>query len=491
LRTAAAAAAALLLALVGAGAAHAAHPPVVLIVFDEFPTTSLLGKDGRHDALRYPGFAQLASSSTWFRNATTVHDSTFAAVPSILDGRLHRHREGATPRAPRHSLPSLLARHGYRVHASVEVRGVCPNRYCGHGRSRHYYLNRSRLPRLGSFIHAIRRTRLPTLHLKHTLLPHLPWVYLPSGHQYLRGPLAPLRGLSDPAASRNPTLVRLAWQRHLLQVGAVDHMIGRLIQRLVATRLWDRALVVVVADHGISFRVGELDRRAITRANLARVAPVPLFVKRPHQRRGRISRAYARTVDVTPTIASVLHVRIPWRTSGRSVFSCAVARRHTVRVGTRVKGKRALRLGARAFQARWRAVIHIQHALFGYGVHGLFGGPHARLLGRAVRAARRGKVRARIVSRPGLRVFPKSRVRPVMVAGHIVGGARGARRDIAVVMNGRVGAVSRTFHLPGTRGESFAALVPEISLRRGRNRVRVLSVTGRGGHLRLRLLGRA
>jgi hypothetical protein len=478
-------------ALLLAGPAHAARPPVVLIVFDEFPTTSLLGKNGRIDSVRYPWFAALAKQSTWFPNATTVHDSTFAAVPSILDGRLHRHREGALPRASPRSLPSLLARHGYRVHGSVEVRGVCPNRYCGRGRSRHYYLNRSRLQRLGSFINAIGPTKRPTLHLKHTLLPHLPWVYLPSGRQYLRGPLAPVRGLSDPAAGKDPTLVRLAWQRHLLQVGAMDLVIGGLVSRLVATGLWDRALVVVVADHGISFRVGELDRRAVTRANLPRIAPVPLFVKAPHQRRGRISRAYARTVDVTPTIASLLHIRIPWRTSGRSVFSRAVRRRQTIRVGTRVAHTPALRLGARAFQARWHAVLHIQHALFGYGAHGFYGGPHAWLLGRPVGPARRGTVRARIVARPGFRVVVKSRVRPVMVAGHIVGGAHGARRDIAVVMNGRVGAVSRSFHLPGTRGESFAALVPESFLRPGRNRVRVLSVAGHGRRLRLRLLGRA
>ncbi len=492
MKAAAAAAAALAVALGAPGQAQAARPPVVVLVFDEFPTTSLLGKNRQIDAIRYPNFAALAASSTWFRNATTVHDSTFAALPSILDGRVHRYREGGRPHVTRRSLLSLLAGHGYRVHASMEVHGICPRRYCGRGRGRHYNLNRGRLPRLGSFIRAIKGRRRPTLHFKHTLVPHLPWIYLPSGRQFLRGPLAPLRGLSSPRNTGDPTLVRLAWQRHLLQVGAVDHMVGRLIRRLIATRLWDRALVVVVADHGISFRVREHDRRAVTQAKLARIAPVPLFVKRPRQRRGRIDGAYVRTDDVLPTIAAVLHMRVPWRTSGRSAFSRAVRRRHRISVGTRAKATPPITLGVRRFQARWQAVIHVQHALFGFGATGLYGGPHATLLGRAVTAQRRGRVRAVIARRRSLRrVLPQSTFRPALVAGHIVGGARGARRDLAVVVNGRVAAVSRSFHLPTERGESFAVLVPESVLKPGRNRVRVLSVARRKGHLELRLLGRA
>ncbi len=64
------------------------HPPVVVLVFDEFPADDLLGPDGQIDAERFPNFAELASMSTWFPNGHTVYDSTFKAVPSILDGRL-------------------------------------------------------------------------------------------------------------------------------------------------------------------------------------------------------------------------------------------------------------------------------------------------------------------------------------------------------------------------------------------------------------------
>jgi hypothetical protein len=56
----------------------------VLIVFDEFPSTDLMGKDRRLDRRRFPNFARLAADATWYRNATTVYDTTFSAVPAIL-----------------------------------------------------------------------------------------------------------------------------------------------------------------------------------------------------------------------------------------------------------------------------------------------------------------------------------------------------------------------------------------------------------------------
>ena len=68
------------------------RPPVVVVVFDEFPADDLLGPDGQIDAERFPNFAELASMSTWFPNGHTVYDSTFKAVPAILDGRLPQAR---------------------------------------------------------------------------------------------------------------------------------------------------------------------------------------------------------------------------------------------------------------------------------------------------------------------------------------------------------------------------------------------------------------
>ncbi len=72
-------------------------PPIVMIVFDEFPLVDLLDFEGNIDAKRFPNFAEFASESTWYANATTVWQSTLGAVPAILTGKYH--------------VPGLLARH--------------------------------------------------------------------------------------------------------------------------------------------------------------------------------------------------------------------------------------------------------------------------------------------------------------------------------------------------------------------------------------------
>ena len=98
--------------------AHA--PNVVLLVLDEFPGDSLLGRGGRIDSVRYPNFAALAGDSVWFRNASSSYDSTTKAVPLILDGM--RPRPGTSPDRRGHprSIFDMFARERYRMVASEE-----------------------------------------------------------------------------------------------------------------------------------------------------------------------------------------------------------------------------------------------------------------------------------------------------------------------------------------------------------------------------------
>ena len=63
-----------------------ATAPIVMVIFDEFPVTSLMDERRRIDPVRYPNFAALAQDATWFRNATTVSHGTQHAVPAILTG---------------------------------------------------------------------------------------------------------------------------------------------------------------------------------------------------------------------------------------------------------------------------------------------------------------------------------------------------------------------------------------------------------------------
>ena len=62
-------------------------PPIVMVVFDEFSLVSLLDKDLQIDPAQYPNFAAFAKNATWFKNTTTVSDTTLYAIPAILTGR--------------------------------------------------------------------------------------------------------------------------------------------------------------------------------------------------------------------------------------------------------------------------------------------------------------------------------------------------------------------------------------------------------------------
>src|ERR671920_1029764 len=112
------------------------HPPVVVLVFDEFPADDLLGPDGQIDAERFPNFAELASMSTWFPNGHTVYDSTFKAVPSILDGRLPKRGTAPDVRSHKPSLFHVMDRLGYEVFKVESASAVCPPAICAGARTR-------------------------------------------------------------------------------------------------------------------------------------------------------------------------------------------------------------------------------------------------------------------------------------------------------------------------------------------------------------------
>ena len=73
---------------------------------------------------------------------------------------------------------------------------------------------------------------------------------------------------------------------------------------------------MVAADHGVSFRP-DGPRRNVTPANVGEIGGVPLFVKAPGQRAGRIDPTPARTIDILPTIGDYLGAR--WDSEGRSL----------------------------------------------------------------------------------------------------------------------------------------------------------------------------
>jgi hypothetical protein len=474
----------------GARHAKSKRPNVVLVVFDEFGGDILLGPDGKIDAGRFPHFAALARDGTWFRNAQTRYDETTKAVPLILDGMAPR--RGASPivRDHQHSIFTALGRAGYRIVPSEEATAMCPRRYCPNERTKRPaiipFLKGGRAERFEKWIHSIHASSRPTFWMKHALLPHGPWVYLPDGR--LSRPPGPelLPGMQTIPGFYDDYLRHHNEQRQLLQLGFADRLIGRLVARLKREGVYDHTLIVVTADHGFAWKVGVDTRRSVSLSNVDELGSVPMIVKRPGQHAGRVSGALASTLDVTPTIAHLLHVPLGYRSDGRSISSRAVAARRTVRIVKRDFSS-VVSISKKRWIARRAAVVQRRMRELGSGEWAsLFSafGPHRQLIGQQVEDARAASgVRATLsLARSFRRVRRSSGLVPTQIAGRIRGSGPVTERDIAVAVNGRIAAVGRSFHLRGEKVESYSVMVPETAMHEGRNTVEVLEV-GRDGEM--------
>ncbi len=459
-----------------------AREPAILVAFDELPINSLLDSHGRIDAERFPHFAALAAGSTWFANTSTVAEGTTHAVPAILTGRFPRADEFPVYTDHRQNLFTLLGG-GTDLHVIDEETHLCPPKLCPGlegsfgGRMRGLaedtgvvYLHQllpddltGGIPSIANgwdnflrdagkhqdpgrtppaFLRSLRPGPRPALWYVHFMLPHSPWRYLPSGRRYsIRQ--APGWG-SDEVWTKNQAAVDQYWQRHLLQLGYADRVLGRLLAHLRRTGLYDRALVVVTADHGVSFLAGE-KRRPLSERNLEDIAYVPLFVKLPHQTHGLVERAAARTIDIVPTIAAALGARIPWRVDGHSLLGNRVPERDVVLVKD---GGRRFVVPVAELEARRSRALRRELRLFGSGQ------PLSSLY--AVGQGRE-QVNRSIEGRPLRAKLDAIDLAsdPVQVSGRVPE----ATRAVALVAGGKVVAV-----VPAAAGR-FWALVPRARLR--------------------------
>ena len=344
--------------------------PVVLVVFDELPLRSLLNTEAEIDSARFSNFAALARESTWYRRASVVAATTQFSIPSIVSGRFPDPAVGELATYAYHpeNLFTLLGVQ-YNVRSFESITSLCPEVVCApedfHFASRllatildvsvlylhillpqrladhvpgvnqtwgnfvkfaglDLSLQEDPVEEFSRFTAGIRPDARPALHFLHSNLPHLPWVYLASGRQYLPWKI----DYTTPQFwGEEPSLVALGWQRHFLQVLLADRLLGTLVQRLRETGLYERTLLIVVADHGASFRPG-MARRDLTAGNYPDIMSVPLFIKFPHQEKGRVSDRHAETIDIVPTVADVLGAPIPWRVDGKSLLDDSGSRRY-------------------------------------------------------------------------------------------------------------------------------------------------------------------
>lgn len=527
-------------------------PPIVMVILDELPVTSLMNQEGKIDSSRYPNFATLARDAYWFRNATTVSTTTADAVPAILSGLYPKRLRLPNADGYPNNLFTLLGGI-YSIKAKEPVTRLCPRHLCEEEtdpflirmqsmvtdlsvvylhillpedltstlpvvnqtwkhftapakrvatHEKHWTrikktkdrrrtllnvidheLKRDRGNIFRRFIASIERVKTPTFYFAHSYLPHTPWVNLPSGKKYMLSGNK-IQGLTD-GRWDNALFSMLAYQHHLLQVGFVDTLLGELISKLKQTDLYDRALVIVTADHGISFRPNDM-RRGLTPTNYPDIMPVPLFIKLPHQHESIIDDENVETIDILPTIADVLNIDLPWSVDGRSVVKVTYPERENKIIYTVFRNTPEHKnvFGPDGY-AKYKTVTR-KHRLFGEGsdLGGLYTiGPYSNLIGKKIRLERPIAGSGLTVTIDNEELYDRVDLNSSYIPAHITGRLHADNKSeihtIAVAVNGVVSGVTRTFVNPV--GETvFSAIAPESSFRSGRNQLDVFIVDETG-----------
>jgi hypothetical protein len=500
--------------------------PVVFVVFDGLPLVSLLDAAGGLDRAAYPNFAALADTAWWFRQTTSVADRTEMAIPAILTGRYPR--RGGVPTASAHpdNLFTSLAP-SYELHVHEPMTRLCPPRLCPDetplrertawalADSSVAYLHRllpadlaAGLPDVRhdwqGFWHREAMDRFkesnrgdrrpfgwvdaiagpgarPALHFAHVLVPHEPLIYLPSGQmattfRHLPGLLADEEWVAD------DWIVATNYQRHLLQVGAADHFLGRLLARLKDVGLFDEALIVVTSDHGVSFRPGRNYKKP-TRHNFPDIMAVPFLLKLPGQKQGHVSPRPTETIDILPTVAAALQAPVAAECDGRSALDDRGGPRASVRMyyeGARLR----FRIDSDRLPASILAAARRKAELFGDGpAWDLRLNGWTELVGRRVAdfpVVPESVLETR-VHRPHLyrSVDLHAPFLPAFVSGTVRCDVGLEDQVLAVAVNGVIRATARGVPGPtsyGREGEWWAMVRPD-ALRPGANEIAVYEVS--------------
>jgi Sulfatase len=466
--------------------ARARHPPIVMLVWDEFSWTALLDSHGRIDARRFPNIAALARRADVFPRYTAPGDETAAVMTSLLAGA--HYDLGASPGYGSHPSNLFTRLHAaYRLRVSEEVTGFCPHPICpgdfppGSTQGALSRIAHGRTQRFAYWLHRIVHTQRPTLFFKHALLPHGPAVYLPSGQRYNGAAYEPIPGLNGPLSFGDPWFARQALQRYILQVELADRLVGKLVARLHRTRMFDRSVVVMTADNGEGFGHRFSDPHRIDGRTAAAIAGTPLIIKEAGQRRQRVITHHVRTIDVEPTI-----LRLAGLGAGGLPGRPAIRRHAGIPSGITLVDDfgRRRHFSARGYSAALRGVVRRQAAVFGHGIYGI--GPAHHLVGRRLaklRLTRAHRLRTYLRHPGALHAVRRTGfLLPVFVIARLVGRPVARGVAFAVAVNGRIAATGRTARIAGSRRTWAAAIVPPSSLRAGVNHVAIVLI-GRHGKL--------
>jgi hypothetical protein len=340
--------------------------------------------------------------------------------------------------------------------------------------------------RFADFLEGLKASDTPTLHFLHILLPHAPWRYLPSGAEYNFKSF----GLAF-RSSQTPAQVReQGHERMLLQLAYTDHLVGQVIQRLKAQGMWDKALVLLTADHGIGWTPGEKPRSLGVR-NAPNLMWVPLFIKAPHQREGKIDDRNWEQVDLLPTVADILGVRVPWKMDGLSQNG-PPARRRGEKWWFDIPGHREVRDGPSnlsvVLQGETDSLVRASEGAKGLYRFGAFADLVYRdpaTVGPIGGAPATAELDDWKLYR---RIDPRSGNVPALVSGELTSPLPPPGGTVLVAVNGKIAGESKLFpERPGEPAAKFVVIAPDSLFRPGdgRRQLQVYVVDRSGGGPRL------
>jgi Sulfatase len=531
------------------GTKTVAHPPVVMIFFDEFPLRSLLKPDGTVNAALFPNFAWLSKNTNWFRNATGVSGFTPYAVPAMLRGEF-----------PAKALPPVYASYKdnilaelsgtYNVSAAETITALCPTSVCkasakasqatglvptisDSGKALKKIvspfkdksdpttefadsgsatpdttssadkaaatcttteclfvnLGADQPSRMKAFVNTLVPTPVnakPTFRFLHVLLPHGPWHFDQNGRPYPYPAVGPGHANSGGWLNQAwPVQVNLA--REMLQLSYADKLLGDVLTKMRAENILDKTLLVVTADHGEGFVPGE-QARTMDAATAADLSWIPMFLKMPGETQGKLDERNWTHVDLVATLADALHVKLPQTLAGQSALQ--PPRTTTVKYWYNTPGKQLVIPDP---------VGNYHKVIKGYG--GVLGnaksaadlyklGPRPDLLGRQLATLHKGASSSLTLSLNGAvksaaRAVTPTSTVPTLIYGHLNGKTGGT---VAIVVNGVVGAVVPTYADNGAP-LSIEALVPATLWHNGVNDIEAYMVTGTGAATQLHHVG--
>ncbi|MFZ0449431.1 MAG: sulfatase-like hydrolase/transferase, partial [Desulfatiglandaceae bacterium] len=509
-----------------------APPPIIMVVLDEFASTALQDAKGNIDKVRYPHFATLSKDAYWFRNATTVADETHIAIPAVLTGNYVKSFRLPNAASYPRNLFTLLGGQ-YRLKVFEKSTHLCPDRLFKrendpfpdrmeslledlsvvylhivlphaytkslpdisqnwknfrtlkvHGSSKKDIsrikagiinkelkaLKNDRIRDFRQFVDSIRPTKKPTMYFLHSLLPHVPYIYLPSGKRYTF--LTRIEGLNAEKWEDDNTSVVEAYRRFLLQVGCVDTLLGELVNHLKKIGLYERSLIIITADHGVGFHPNG-ERRHLTERNSGDILPVPLFIKVPHQQKGVTDDHNVESIDILPTVAKILGVHLPGKVDGHAAIDASFAQRKK-KIAYNGMYKRFVfpeHLAGKSRTLRWKLAYLGTGAEPPRSQFGFLQGERVSDIGIAKQAIGGVQLDQEVQYED---IDPESHFVPAQIKGSIVfDKAQGPDRlDLVVAVNGIVRTVTGTFWRRGNR-RRFSTVVPESSFVKGKNRVRV------------------